>query len=81
MFPNYLDGAKVLEYTNKGHYGFITDYDENDIPFEMHIFGSGRHGMSVNNRLTTTKDKIDPSVTQWVPLCIEWLDDLFKIHG
>ncbi len=37
MFPNYLDGAKVLEYTNKGHYGFITDYDENDIPFEREI--------------------------------------------
>ena len=28
MFPNYLDNAKVLEYTEKGHFGFITDYDE-----------------------------------------------------
>jgi hypothetical protein len=28
MFPDYLDGAKVLEYTEKDHCGFITDYDE-----------------------------------------------------
>lgn len=54
--------------------------DEYKLPFEMHIFGSGQHGMSVHNRLTTPKGNIDPSVTQWVPLCIEWLDNLFGIR-
>ena len=37
MFPDYLDGAKVLEYTDKGHFGFITDYDEDNVPIEKEI--------------------------------------------
>ena len=48
------------------------------LPFEMHIFNSGHHGMSVNNKLTLGREKIDPSVTQWVPLCVTWLDQLFR---
>ena len=52
---------------------------EHDIPFEMHVFQSGRHGMSVNNRLTIGKTPvIDPSVSEWVQLCIKWLDLVFK---
>ena len=37
MFPAYLDGARVLEYTDPGHYGFITDYDEDNVPVEKEI--------------------------------------------
>lgn len=37
MFPDFLDGAKVLEYTENGHFGFITDYDEDGNPFEREI--------------------------------------------
>ncbi len=37
MFPDYLDGAKVLEYTEKGHFGFITDYDASGTPYEREI--------------------------------------------
>ena len=37
MFPDYLDGARVLEYTNKGHFGFFTDYDEHDNPVVKEI--------------------------------------------
>ena len=37
MFPDYLDGAKVLEYTDAGHFGFITDYDDDDNPYEREI--------------------------------------------
>ena len=37
MFPDFLDGARVLEYTEKGHFGSITDYDENNVPFEREI--------------------------------------------
>lgn len=51
--------------------------DEFKLPFEMHIFGTGGHGMSVHNRLTTEKAQLDPSVSQWVSLCIAWLDGLF----
>lgn len=37
MFPDYLDGARVLEYTDPGHFGFITDYDEDNTPIEKEI--------------------------------------------
>jgi len=37
MFPNYLDDAKVLEYTEKGHFGFITDYDGDNNPIEKEL--------------------------------------------
>jgi len=44
----------------------------------MHIFQTGKHGMSVNNRLTQAVTPIDHSVTQWVPLCVTWLDSIFE---
>lgn len=37
MFPDYLDGAKVLEYTEAGHFGCIMDYDDNGNPYEREI--------------------------------------------
>lgn len=37
MFPDFLDGAKVLEYTDAGHFGFITDYDDAGNPLEREI--------------------------------------------
>ena len=37
MFPDYLDGARVLEYTDRGHYGFVTDFNEDDLPIEKEI--------------------------------------------
>ena len=37
MFPDYLDGAKVLEYTDSGHFGFMTDYDEDGNPIDAEI--------------------------------------------
>ncbi|MDR1971918.1 MAG: hypothetical protein LBQ46_08340 [Treponema sp.] len=51
---------------------------KHNLPFEMHIFQSGQHGMSVNNALTNpTGEGIDPSVGMWVPLCTQWLKSLF----
>lgn len=37
MFPDFLDGAKVLEYTEPSHFGFITDYDDDGNPYEREI--------------------------------------------
>lgn len=37
MFPDYLDGARVLEYTAPGHFGFITDYDDAGNPFDREV--------------------------------------------
>ena len=37
MFPDYLDGAKVLEYTGKEHFGIFIDYDDDNNPIEKEI--------------------------------------------
>lgn len=37
MFPDFLDAAKVLEHTKAGHFGFITDYDDDGNPYEREV--------------------------------------------
>ena len=49
--------------------------EENNIPFEMHIFPNGRHGMGLGN--TETARNPDPSFEQWMPLSVNWLNRLF----
>lgn len=46
-----------------------------NIPFEMHIYPKGWHGLSI-----CTNDVGSPNehVSSWVDLCIKWLDGLFK---
>ncbi len=52
--------------------------ERHKLPFELHIFQSGEHGMSVNNLLSNpTGEGIDDSVSQWVSLCARWLRKLF----
>jgi acetyl esterase/lipase len=49
------------------------------LPFEMHIFQNGEHGMSVNNMLSNPSGEgLDPSVSMWVPLCSQWLRSIFR---
>ena len=43
-------------------------------PYALHIFESGRHGMSVNNRITDPVEEIDPEWSQWVEKCVDWLE-------
>ena len=48
------------------------------LPFELHIFQSGEHGMSVSNSLSSPSgERIDESVGLWVRLCSMWLKKLF----
>lgn len=50
-----------------------------NLPYEMHIFGSGHHGMSVCNTLSSYgSEDLKTSVPAWVPLCTSWLRRLFN---
>ena len=72
MFPDYLDGAKVLEYTGKGHFGFFTDYDENNDPVEKEICyfaicryeGGGFYVFSCDSRFDVLTDSCLDTVKQ-----------------
>ncbi len=57
------------------------------LPFELHIFQGGEHGMSVCNSLssfTEEKKKLceeNPNVGLWVPMCENWINKLFIKDG
>ena len=58
---------------------------ELDLPFELHIFQGGEHGMSVCNSLSSYNEEgrrlneENPNVRMWVPMCINWINGLFHI--
>ncbi|GLT15909.1 alpha/beta hydrolase [Vibrio algivorus] len=59
---------------------FAAALDDNQIPYELHIFQRGPHGISRANALTDdgTGLKIEPEVQCWGDLCSAWLDRLFE---
>lgn len=56
---------------------FATALDREKIPFELHIFPNGGHGMGLATELSPGGGS-DPSFAQWMDLSISWLDRLFK---
>ena len=48
------------------------------IPFEIHVYEKGQHGLSLNSDLTAYKLDHPGNVETWVPMCIKWLNDLFN---
>lgn len=51
----------------------------NNVPFELHIFPQGGHGIALCD-ITTVKDNnpryINPCAAQWMPLALQWLRSL-----
>lgn len=50
---------------------------ENKIPFELHIFPSGKHGLSLCNEFTSSgkSENIVPHNECWIDLAIKWIKD------
>lgn len=48
-----------------------------NIPFEMHIYPHGFHGLSLATEETGEDGMIDPHAATWVALCVQWLKGLF----
>lgn len=50
---------------------------EQNIPFELHIFPDGPHGMSLSSKVTSLDPNcVNQHVGSWVKLCKEWLQAL-----
>lgn len=50
-----------------------------NIPFELHIFPEGAHGLSLATEETTENgDKLYPNVAKWIELCVTWLTNQFS---
>jgi acetyl esterase/lipase len=53
---------------------------QHKIPFEMHIYPDGGHGLSLATEETATDDHSgDPHVAGWIRLCVEWLQHTFQL--
>lgn len=50
-----------------------------NIPFELHIFPSGDHGLGLADEITLSPNRteINEGAAQWIDLCRRWLHDIF----
>lgn len=61
---------------------------EKNIPLEFHLYGWGKHGLSLSDRSVQTKVNlqkdadachVNPHTATWFPLCLEWLEKSFGV--
>lgn len=74
LWHTFDDGAVPVENTLL----FAGGLRKQGIPFELHVFPEGPHGMSLATEFTSDYEaQIDPHVASWMPMCIQWLRKLF----
>lgn len=52
---------------------FANALAENHIPFELHVYPSGNHGLSLANELVCGEEGILPKVQTWIGFAKEWI--------
>lgn len=52
--------------------------EKNKVPFELHIFGHGCHGLALNTDSTAYGLEHPINAEKWVKLCINWVKKLFE---
>lgn len=73
LWHTFTDATVPVESSMR----FATALLENGVPFEMHIFPEGPHGLSLGNKLTAEHNgQIVPAVEPWMDLSITWLNNL-----
>lgn len=76
IFHTYMDKRAPL----KDVLYLANEYEKNHIPFELHIYRDGFHGLSLANELVSSKDKsgVDEQYQTWFELSCKWLKRQFK---
>lgn len=47
---------------------------QHQVPFELHVYGQGEHGLALADSVTAIGDRlIDPHAATWLPLALHWL--------
>ena len=57
---------------------FAQALSEHKVPFEMHIYPQGPHGLSLATKETDEGQGDSPHVSSWLKLCFEWLEQVFE---
>ena len=75
LFSTYSD--EVVPIRNS--LAFADALERNHIPFEIHIFQEGPHGLSLARDLTSSglKRYVNPDVSKWLDLSVCWLRKRF----
>lgn len=74
IFHTFMDNVVPVENALV----FAKALAEYNIPFEMHIFQDGAHGLALSNHVTYANDyNLDEGSAQWMKLSIDWLWNLF----
>ena len=72
LWHTWADGSVPVENTLE----LASALRRHNIPFELHVYPTGGHGLSVVNEQSSRPDQPalrDPHIATWMPLCIEWL--------
>lgn len=58
---------------------FASALDQANVPFALHIFPQGHHGLSLANAVTNGRhgNDLEPTVTPWLKLSLQWLQVTF----
>jgi acetyl esterase/lipase len=51
---------------------FVDALQKNEVPYELHIFNKGKHGLSLCNKETNSEN---PHCSHWFELSLEWLEE------
>ena len=75
IWHTFTDEAVPVENSLR----FATTLNKAKIPFEMHVFPDGPHGLSVSNHIAAIDEKYNvPEVQAWVKLAVDWLNRTFN---
>ncbi|MGG7058889.1 alpha/beta hydrolase [Clostridium tertium] len=75
LWHTYDDGTVPVENSLI----FANSLRKNNVPFELHIYPTGVHGLSLCEELSARKDDknhINPHVSTWFKLAIEWIKNI-----
>ena len=58
---------------------FAVALDRARVPFELHIFQNGGHGLALATPVTSAglREHVDSDAAQWFDLCLNWLEHQF----
>ncbi len=72
IWHTYADGSVPVE----GSLLFAITLRKYMIPFELHVFPEGNHGLATADSMTSdaAPDNVRESCSQWIPLALKWLN-------
>ncbi len=85
--PTFLFSTRDDQVTPPAHpLAFAQALNTAGVAFELHIFRSGVHGLSLGKTLTSSgfRDNVNADFAAWFPMCVRWLRDMlgdFTVYG